>query len=80
MIWLTWRKLSFVVAFTLAVAAGYAVLVSWWLGPLNASTGDRFQPGNFDQQGIVPVAYALFALRSGQPRGRYSVSRCRQWR
>jgi ABC-type transport system involved in multi-copper enzyme maturation permease subunit len=50
---------------TLALTAAYALLISWWLAPLNRSTGDRFQPGIFDQQGAVPIAYAFFALALG---------------
>jgi ABC-type transport system involved in multi-copper enzyme maturation permease subunit len=62
--WLS-TKLAALLALTIAFAAIYALLISWWLGPLNGSTGDRFQPGIFDQQGAVPVAYALFALALG---------------
>lgn len=47
-------------------AAGWAgtltVLVSWWRSPENALSG-RFNA--FDIQGIVPVAYALFAVALG---------------
>jgi hypothetical protein len=66
--WLT-VKLGFVIAFTALVAVVYSLVVSWWSGPLNASTGDRFQPGNFDQQGLVPAAYALFAVALGTAAG-----------
>lgn len=66
--WLT-AKLVALVTVTLAFAAVYALLISWWLGPLNASTGDRFQPGTFDPQGAAPVAYALFALALGVAAG-----------
>ena len=66
--WLS-AKLAALIGLTLALAAAYAVLISWWLGPLNSSTGDRFQPGIFDQQGAVPVAYALFALALGVAAG-----------
>jgi hypothetical protein len=62
-------KLVFVTGFTALVAVVYALVVSWWSGPLDASTGDRFQPGNFDQQGLVPVAYALFAVALGTAAG-----------
>jgi hypothetical protein len=62
--WLV-AKLAALVALTVVFASGYALLISWWLQPLNGSTGDRFQPGIFDQQGAVPVAYALFALALG---------------
>ena len=62
--WLT-SKLAALLALTLLLTVSYALLISWWLGPLNRSTGDRFQPGIFDQQGLVPVAYAVFALALG---------------
>jgi ABC-2 family transporter len=62
--WLT-SKLVALLALTLLLTVAYAVLISWWLGPLDRSTGDRFQPGVFDQQGLVPVAYAVFALALG---------------
>jgi hypothetical protein len=66
--WLT-AKLAFVFGATLAFAFAFAALITWWLGPLNQSTGSRFQPGIFDQQGIVPVAYTLFALALGVAAG-----------
>jgi hypothetical protein len=62
--WLT-SKLAALLTLTLLLTVAYAVLISWWLGPLDRSTGDRFQPGIFDQQGLVPVAYAVFALALG---------------
>jgi hypothetical protein len=58
-------KLAALLALTLLLTVAYALLISWWLGPLDRSTGDRFQPGIFDQQGLVPVAYAVFALGLG---------------
>jgi hypothetical protein len=39
-----------------------SVLVMWWRGPENA-LGSRFDA--FDQQGITPIAYALFAVALG---------------
>src|SRR5207302_3407966 len=62
--WLA-AKLAFVLGATFAFAFAFAALITWWLAPLNGSTGSRFQPGNFDQQGIVPVAYTGFALALG---------------
>jgi len=62
--WLS-SKLAALLALTFVLTVSYALLISWWLGPLNRSTGDRFQPGIFDQQGLVPVAYAVFALALG---------------
>jgi hypothetical protein len=50
-----------------AVAWGGAVaaLVTWWSGPRNAANLNAFNPGEFDVQGIVPVAYSLFAMALG---------------
>jgi hypothetical protein len=62
--WLT-AKLAALLVLTLLLTVAYALLISWWLGPLDRSTGDRFQPAIFDQQGLVPVAYAVFALALG---------------
>jgi hypothetical protein len=42
-----------------------AALVTWWSGPRNALYGNALQPNDFDMQGVVPVAYALFAMALG---------------
>jgi hypothetical protein len=42
-----------------------SALVTWWSGPNNALQLDQFKPGRFDIMGIVPVAYALFAMALG---------------
>jgi hypothetical protein len=42
-----------------------AALVTWWSGPRNAAFGNAFQSNYFDQQGLVPVAYAVFATALG---------------
>jgi len=47
------------------VAAGYALLVTWWRAPLDQTTGDRFPWPLFDLEGLVPVGYALFAVALG---------------
>jgi hypothetical protein len=62
-----WALANFaaVTAMTAIVVAAYAWVVTWWYGPLNAATGERFQWLIFDQQGLVPVGYALFALALG---------------
>jgi len=46
-----------------------AALVTWWSGPLNALGHQRFWPGQFDIQGVVPAAYALFAFALGVTAG-----------
>jgi hypothetical protein len=49
-----------------AVTAGLvSALVTWWSGPNNALQGDAFSSSRFDLMGIVPVAYAVFAVALG---------------
>jgi hypothetical protein len=55
-------KLGWLGLFAVLWSAAIAVLVTWWSGPLNALGGRRFWPGQFDIQGLVPGAYALFAF------------------
>ncbi len=61
-----WRWLRANIIWSLLAAAlwgaALAALVSWWRYPENA-LGSRFDA--FDVQGIVPVAYALFAVALG---------------
>jgi hypothetical protein len=52
-------------AATVAGAAALAWLTSWWSLPFVRASDDRFSSGVFDLRGIVPVAYALFALAVG---------------
>jgi hypothetical protein len=42
-----------------------AALVTWWSSPRNAFYSEQFQPNYFDQQGIVPIGYAVFATALG---------------
>jgi hypothetical protein len=58
-------KLALVGGGVVLVAAAYALLVGWWITPLNDATGYRFTWLFFDQQGPVLVGYALFALALG---------------
>jgi hypothetical protein len=46
-----------------------AGLVTWWSGPRNALYGNAMQPNDFDMQGIVPIAYAVFAMALGLAAG-----------
>lgn len=57
----TWIQLGAAGVMTAATLAIFAALVTWWYGPLNAATGDRFQWLIYDQQGSVPIGYAVFA-------------------
>jgi ABC-2 family transporter protein len=58
-------KIGLVSAFTVAAAGLFAWMVTTWSSPLVAASDDRFGFGVFDLRGIVPIAYALFALALG---------------
>ncbi|MFD1535425.1 hypothetical protein [Nonomuraea guangzhouensis] len=58
-------KTAFVVVVTVAVSTCYALLLSWWLTPLNDAGRVRLAELSFDVQGVVPVAYTLFAVALG---------------
>lgn len=62
--WLT-VKTGWLVLATAACTASVAALVTWWSGPNNSLKQNRFEPSQFDIQGIVPVGYALFAVALG---------------
>lgn len=68
--WLTTGVLWAVLAAALWGGAT-AALVSWWRVPLNALgiPGYRLSPFVFDVQGIVPVAYSVFAVAVGLAAG-----------
>jgi hypothetical protein len=42
-----------------------SALVTWWSGPRNAAFANAFQPNYFDQQGLVPIGYSVFATALG---------------
>ena len=42
------------------LAAALSLTVTWWASPLDSAGMDQF--GSFDERGIVPVGYALFAF------------------
>ncbi|WP_290050134.1 ABC transporter permease [Amycolatopsis solani] len=58
-------------AITAVLATGYALGVSWWFEPLVTASTGRLAFLAFDVQGIVPVAYTLFALALGIFAGTY---------
>jgi len=47
----------------------FAWIVTTWSSPLVAASDDRFGFGVFDLRGIVPIAYAIFALALGTAAG-----------
>ena len=54
---------------TVVGAALLSMLVSWWSRSFVAASDDRLSPGVFDLRGVVPIAYALFALAVGVAAG-----------
>ncbi|MCR6487930.1 transporter [Amycolatopsis sp. OK19-0408] len=58
-------KFGLVGAITAVLAVGYALGVSWWFRPLVSATTGRLTYISFDVQGVVPIAYTLFALALG---------------
>jgi hypothetical protein len=58
-------KISILAAVVVAAAALFALLVQWWFEPLNRATGERFTWLIFDQQGLAPIGYTLFAFALG---------------
>jgi hypothetical protein len=64
----TLTKLGLLAAAALVLAAAFAAVTSWFATPFDkAST--RLSPGVFDLQGVVPVAYTLFAVALGAALG-----------
>lgn len=54
-------KLAFILGAALLVFVILTLLLTWWRGPFDALNG-RFQPGGFDFEGVVSLAYVAFAL------------------
>jgi ABC-type transport system involved in multi-copper enzyme maturation permease subunit len=64
-------KFGLLGAITVVLAVGYALGVSWWFQPLVTASTGRLTYISFDVQGVVPVAYTLFALALGVFAGTY---------
>ena len=62
-------KLVVVGLITAAAAGLYSLAVTWWAIPFDRIGADRIAPGTFDQRGVVPIAYALFAFALGVTAG-----------
>jgi len=58
--WLT-MKVLLLLAGSAVVGALLTALVTWWSGTPNAYNHDRFGGIKFDTQGVVPLAYTVFA-------------------
>lgn len=61
--WLA-SRLGLAVLTTLAAGGAYSLLLGWYRAPLDKIFGP-FSDGAFDAEGIVPLAYVLFALGLG---------------
>ncbi|MDQ1731763.1 MAG: hypothetical protein QOK10_1922 [Pseudonocardiales bacterium] len=55
-------KLLLLIGATISCSAVLTIVVTWWAGTFNSLNGDRFQPARFEIQGIVPIAYSVFAV------------------
>jgi len=62
-------KLTLIGAASIAGAAAFAALVTWWSAMFVRAGDTRLLPGVFDIRGIVPIAYVLFALALGVAAG-----------
>jgi len=66
--WLT-SKLVVLIGGTVACSAALTGVVTWWSGTLNSLHGNRFDGARFDTQGVLPIAYSLFAVSLGVAAG-----------
>jgi ABC-type transport system involved in multi-copper enzyme maturation permease subunit len=62
--WLT-MKLIWTLAIAAVFAGAFAALTTWWSRTGNALYIDRFDVGRFNIQGVVPIAYTIFAVLLG---------------
>ena len=61
--WLA-TKLGVISVAAVAITGAFSLVFTWWSLPLD-HFGNRIGTANFGQRGIVPIAYALFALALG---------------
>lgn len=62
-------KISLLLVAAVLWGAAVSAIVTWWSGTLNSLDGNRFDPGKFDVQNLMPVAYALFGVSLGLAAG-----------
>jgi hypothetical protein len=62
-------KLTVVGLASIATAAVLSYLMTWWAGPLDQLTGNRFAAVTFASRDIVPLGYAAFAFALGATAG-----------
>jgi len=66
--WLSF-KLAGVGLASIASVAILSYLLTWWAGPLDHITGNRFAATTFSTRDVVPLAYAAFAFALGTTAG-----------
>jgi hypothetical protein len=66
-----WQRARLATLFGAATACSAAVtgLATWWSDTHNATVESRFSGAEFDVQGVVPIAYTLFAAALGLAAG-----------
>jgi hypothetical protein len=57
--WLATR-LALAIGAAVVAGAGFSMLMTWWRGPFD-QLGGRFDTSAFDFEGVVPIAYTVFA-------------------
>jgi hypothetical protein len=57
--WLATR-LAFALGIAVAAGLGFSLLMTWWRGPFDQLNG-RLDTNAFDVEGVVPIAYTVFA-------------------
>jgi hypothetical protein len=62
-------KLSVIGLASMAVAGLLSLIVTWWASPLDKAAANRFNPGVFDERGIVAIGYAALACLLGVTAG-----------
>jgi ABC-type transport system involved in multi-copper enzyme maturation permease subunit len=62
-------KLTVVGIASIATTAVLSYLITWWAGPLDHLTGNKFAATTFATRDIVPLAYAAFAFALGATAG-----------
>jgi hypothetical protein len=58
-------KVALIGLASMALAGLFSLLVSWWFSPLDRVNLDRFDPGTFDERGVVVIGYAAVAFAIG---------------
>jgi hypothetical protein len=58
-------KVGMLLGATVVAMGTLTAAITWWSAPILRAADERFLPGFFDLRGVVPVAYAVFAVSLG---------------